>query len=508
VTDHLARVRPGVRRRRASTWDRTGRNDDAVRVEPGGVVVLGEDGGAGQVTHVWCTVLAADPWWGRSLVLQAFWDGAAEPSVEVPLGDFFGCGNGLVAPLSSALLSCAPRDGLSLHAWFPMPFAEGFRLQVRNDGPLPVLALYCHVDYELWEEPDATLGRFHACWRRERRTMPDGPSGTYEHGVNLTGDANHVLVDTTGRGQLVGAALYVHSELGGWYGEGDDMVFVDGDRWPPTLHGTGTEDAFGTAWSPAEAFSDAWFGQPVADRADWAGFSSVYRWYVADPVPFSTSLLASIEHGHANDRGDDWSSVAYWYALDRRTPLPELPPAADREPPWPPAWRDRALRARTVLAALLGGGDPRARLGTSYLMGAFARRDAEAVDRALERLGRPVPAAVPASPEQAREVVTQWAARFDPEQAGTVRVVVGVQLEGAPPLQLVVADGRCEVAEGALRHERLTVHADVATLEDWFAGRLDPWDALLDGRLRLTGDADLAVRLEALFPSRVIASEA
>jgi len=508
VTDHLARLRPGVRRRRAATWDRTGRNDDAVPLAPGAEVVLGEDTGPGQVTHLWCTLLAPDPWWGRSLVLRAFWDGEADPSVEVPLGDLFGAGNGLVAPFSSALLECAPRDGLSLHSWFPMPFAEGFRLVVRNDGPLPVLALYCHVDYELWDQPDETLGRFHAWWHRERRALPDGPDGTYEPGVNLSGDDNHVLVDTTGRGHLVGAALHVHSDLGGWYGEGDDMVFVDGDVWPPTVHGTGTEDAFGTAWSPAEVFSNPWFGQPVADREDWAGFSSVYRWYVADPVPFTTSLRATVEHGHANDRGDDWSSVAYWYAVDRAAPLPALPPVADREPPWPPVWRERVARTRSTLAGLLAADDPRARFGSSYLMRAFARRDGLQVDRGLDLLAQPVAALEPADDAAALALAEGWAERFDAVEAGTARFVLGLRLAGAAPLQLAVAAGRCEVREGARGHERLTLHSDTATLTAWSEGRLDPLEAVLQGRIRLAGDADLAVRLPAVFPFQVIAPDA
>jgi hypothetical protein len=500
VTDHLARIRPGIRRRRTSTWDRTGRNDDCVLLDAGQTVVLGEDTGPGQVTHLWCTLLAPDPWWGRSLVLRAYWDGEESPSVEVPLGDFFGAGNGLVAPFSSALLECAPRDGLSLHSWFPMPFAAGFRVTVTNDGPLPVLALYCYLDYELWDDADPTLGRFHAWWNREHRAMPEGPDGTYEHGVNLTGDGNHLLVDTTGRGQLVGTSLFVQSDLGGWYGEGDDMVFVDGDVWPPTLHGTGTEDAFGTAWSPAEPFSNPWFGQPVADREDWAGFSSVYRWYVADPVPFSTSLRATLEHGHANDRGDDWSSVAYWYALDRRAPLPALPGIEDREPPWPGAWTDRVRRARAVLGTLLETSDPRGRAGSSYLMRSFARRDAAAVEQALVWLDEPPVPPIEATDAEARALVEDWAARFDAAEAGRSRVTVGVRLAGAQPLQLRVGEGRCEVRPGAEGHERLTLVSDVPTLAAWLGRDLDGYEALLRGRIALLGDGDLAVRLAALFP--------
>jgi hypothetical protein len=502
MTADLARLRRGVRRRRASTWDRTGRNDDFVTLAPGETAVLGEGEGPGQVTHLWCTLLAPDPWWGRTLVLRAWWDGEPSPSVEVPLGDFFGAGNGLVAPYSSALLECAPRDGLSLHSWFPMPFAEGFRVTVTNEGPLPVLALYCYLDHELWEAADPDLGRFHAAWHRQRRTLPDGQDGTYAHAVNLTGADNYVLLDTEGEGQLVGTSLFVHSDLGGWYGEGDDMVFVDGDVWPPTLHGTGTEDCFGTAWSPSEAFARPWFGQPVADRADWAGFSSLYRWYVADPVPFSASLRATLEHGHANDRGDDWSSVAYWYQLGRTRPLPALPDAADREPPWPTPWAGRVATTRAVLGGLLADEDPRARAASSYLMGAFARREADRVDRALALLAAPPEPDRPCTDAEAAELVGRLAARVDADQLPSARVVVGVLLAGAGPHQLVLGPGGCVVRRGSAGAERFVLRTDLGTLRGWLEDGLDPWDAVLNGRLQVTGDADLAVRLSAWFAVR------
>ncbi|MHB8340721.1 MAG: glycoside hydrolase family 172 protein, partial [Mycobacteriales bacterium] len=251
---HLGRLRPGVRRGRASTWDRSGGNDDFISLAPGETAVLAEADGPGQITHLWCTLLSPDLWWGRSLALRAYWDGEATPSVEAPLGDLFGSGNCLTAMYSSALVEAAPRDGLSLHCWAPMPYADGFRITVTNDGPLPVLALYAYVDYERWPRPDPELARFHAWWHRERRAHPVPAEGTYAPGVNLSGADNYLLLDTSGRGHYVGACLYVQSEDGGWYGEGDDMIFVDGEGWPPSVHGTGTEDYLGTAWSPATAF--------------------------------------------------------------------------------------------------------------------------------------------------------------------------------------------------------------------------------------------------------------
>lgn len=494
MVTELARLRPGVRRKRAATWDRSGRNDDFVRVPAGETVVLAEDEGPGQLTHVWLTLRTADLWWGRHLVLRAYWDGEDSPSVEVPLGDFLGAGNAVVAPFSSALLAAAPRDGLAFHCWFPMPFADGFRLTVENQGPLPVLALYVHVDYELWPEPQPDLGRFHAWWHRERRTAP-APTGTYAHAVNLTGEANHLLLDTVGRGHYVGTALYLQSDLGGWWGEGDDMFFVDGDVWPPTVHGTGTEDYFGTAWSPAEAFSHPFYGQPVAQREDWAGFSSLYRFHVADPIPFERSLRASIEHGHANDRGDDWASVAYWYQLDRPAPLPALPPVADREPPWPAPWRDRVLAIREVFHDL----DVRRQgAAASYLTQHAVRWDGDGVDRALTWL-REGPRSLPAATRTVDEALQEWVARFDADEAAQAAVTIGWRVDGRT-WQLVIGSGACVLREGAEGHERLTLTMSGATFVAWTFLGLDPWEALLRGDLQLAGDGDLALRLPGLFP--------
>ncbi len=537
VGAHLARLRPGVQRRRASTWDRSGGNDDYLTLAAGATCVLAQDNGPGQITHLWFTVATADLWWGRSLVIRAYWDGEQSPSVEAPLGDLLGAGNCLTSTYSSAMFAAAPRDGLSLHSWFPMPYADGFRLTVTNDGPLPVPALYAHVDYERWPAPDPELGRFHAWWNRERRTPPPQPAGASAPGVNLTGADNYLLLGAEGRGHYVGAALYVHSADGGWYGEGDDMVFVDDDTWPPSLHGTGTEDYFGTAWSPATAFSHPYYGQPIADREDWAGFSSLYRLHVPDPVPFERRLRATLEHGHANDRADDWSSVAYWYQRDRTTALPSLPPMPDREPPWPPDWQSRVRTIHALYGAELVGPEPdplrqsRFQTGVRYLTRAAHDRDGAAVDRALEWLtGRPQqhspPRATPApgplaplvhsdddaladwvggQPADAllEAVANDWSARFDAAAAGEARLTVGLRLladPDGPGRQLLVAAGHCTVRAAGGGPERLTVLGAPLALVRWSLGRLDPWEALLRGDLVVRGDGDLGLRLVALFP--------
>ncbi|MFA5890311.1 MAG: DUF2961 domain-containing protein [Actinomycetota bacterium] len=528
----LARLRPGIRRRRASTWDRTGGNQDSVFVAPGAEVVVARDEGPGSVTHLWFTLLTPNLYWGRDLVLRAWWDGESTPSVEAPLGDFFGAGNCLAAPYTSALLEVAPRDGASLHSWFPMPFAEGFRISVTNESALPVLGLYAYIDYESWPAADPTLGRFHAWWNRRRGPgiRPQGP-GTYAPGINLTDHDNYPVLAARGPGHYVGTSLAIHSPEGGWYGEGDEMIFVDSQEWPPAIHGTGTEDYFGTAWGPSTPFHHPQYGQPLADRDDWAGFSSVYRFHAADPVMFEQSIRVSLEQGHANDRTDDYSSVAYWYQTGRREPLPPLPSIQDRRPPWPASWHAAATEVGDVFAAamqrpeVLTNPDELGRFAVAagHIARCAYRRDWAAVRQACEWLGgraTEVSAARPGArrPEGLRAVaggevpadvdeflagaVTAWVDSFDPEAAGTAEIVFGFRISAdrEHAWELRIADGRCTAARGSDSHQRLTLAMDPATFAQFTLGELDLWEAILRGDLRARGDGSIGLRLPALFP--------
>jgi hypothetical protein len=132
-------------------------------------------------------------------------------------------------------------------------------------------------------------------------------------------------MEAEGSGQYIGCNLNIHNlrtakDVGNWYGEGDEMIFIDddneGDRWPPTLHGTGTEDYFNTAWGPDEKFYSPFFGLTKPGGKDFSGKISWFRWHLLDPARFSRSIRVSIEHGHANRRSDDFSSTAYWYQTE------------------------------------------------------------------------------------------------------------------------------------------------------------------------------------------------
>jgi hypothetical protein len=118
-----------------------------------------------------------------------------------------------------------------------------------------------------------------------------------------------------------------------WYGEGDDMFFIDGEPWPPSLHGTGTEDYFNTSWCPDTLFSHPYYGYArVNDDIGWLGRTHVYRFHIADPIYFDQSLTFSIEHGHNNNLTLDMATVAYWYQTGQAKPFPPLPDRAARAP--------------------------------------------------------------------------------------------------------------------------------------------------------------------------------
>ncbi|MCA1736174.1 MAG: DUF2961 domain-containing protein [Actinobacteria bacterium] len=337
----LPRLRP-TRRRRVSSWDRSGGNDDRLTVRPGETVTLAEIEGAGSINHIWITVAplgasgpeAKDTDFLRRLVLRTFWDDARAPSILVPLGDFFGVGHARTTNFASLPLQMSPQDGKAFNSFFHMPFASSARFELTSECDEAALAFYYYIDYEAFDELEEGLGRFHASWNRANPApgVEQGDMSNPEFlfgGPNLSGEDNYTILATEGRGHYVGCVLNVtnlrHASEWNWYGEGDDMIFVDGETWPPSLHGTGTEDYFNTAWCPAETYHAPYHGITLAGGENWSGQISLYRFHIEDPVPFQSSIRVTIEHGHANRRSDDLSSVAYWYQETQATGLSLLP---------------------------------------------------------------------------------------------------------------------------------------------------------------------------------------
>ncbi|UPK72998.1 DUF2961 domain-containing protein [Nocardioidaceae bacterium SCSIO 66511] len=343
----LPRLRSS-RRRRASSWDRSGGNDDRLTVEPGDTALLAHIDGPGSINHIWCTVARpmldgpddTEADYLRRLVLRITWDDQRHPSVLVPLGDFFGVGHGRTVNFSSAPLQMSPQDGRGFNCWFHMPFAAGARVELVSEMDRLPVYFYYYVDYETYEQPRDDLGYFHASFHRENPTdgQPQGSASLRERlveGENLTGEGNYVILEAEGRGHYVGSVLNVRnlrdSSEWNWYGEGDDMIFIDGEPFPPSLHGTGTEDYFNTAWCPDQAYAAPYHGLTLPGGTNWSGEISMYRFHIEDPVTFDRSIRVTIEHGHANKRSDDLSSVAYWYQTLPGRPL-RLPSVAERLP--------------------------------------------------------------------------------------------------------------------------------------------------------------------------------
>jgi len=335
----LPRLR-NSRRKRASSWDKSGGNDDRLSISPGETTTLADIEGAGCINHVWITVGGDPPSstpesnFLRKLLLKMYWDGEEEPSVLVPLGDFFGVGHAKTVNVASAPLQMSPDDGQAFNCFFHMPFASGARVEVESELESDGVVLYYYVDYEEFDELEDGLGRFHAQWRRENPTegVEQGSESNMEflfEGENLDGEANYTILEAEGRGHYVGCVLNIHNlretDRWNWYGEGDDMIFIDGEEWPPSLHGTGAEDYFNTAWTPQQPYSAPYHGITLEGGENWSGQVSYYRLHVEDPVTFRESIRVTIEHGHANKRSDDYSSVAYWYQDEPHKPFSILP---------------------------------------------------------------------------------------------------------------------------------------------------------------------------------------
>jgi hypothetical protein len=312
------------RRRRSSSYDRTGGNKDYVVVPAGTMVTLARIEGAGCVRHIWVTIDSKEQWYLRKLVLRAYWDGEEEPSVEVPIGDFFGIGHGVAHNYVSAPLEMSPQDGKGFNSWWPMPYGEGARITVENQGEVDCRAFYYYIDYEEHGAAEPGLGRFHATWRRENPTdgVPDAGVDNRTwlfEGKNVDGAGNYVILEAEGRGHYVGCNVNVHNlretEEFNWYGEGDDMIFIDGEKLP-SIVGTGTEDYYGMSWCPTQEYYAPYHGLPIPGGKNWSGKVTWYRYHIVDPVYFSKEIKVTIEHGHADRRSDDYSSTAYWYQAE------------------------------------------------------------------------------------------------------------------------------------------------------------------------------------------------
>lgn len=334
---------------RISSYDTTGGNHDWVDIAPGETTTLAEIQGPAVIRRFYFGPLAADRMRYRKTILRIYWDGEKTPSVEVPLGDFFGSGLGTLRYIHSQIVDVNPgersRDFDAMVNYLPMPFQKSARVTLENDGQMPEYRLWYHIDYEQYADgalpPNA--GTLHAQWRRVvKPSVPEGvPRNTTlgaDKSKNITGKDNFLVLDAEGQGTYVGLFLIVDNVAGGWYGEGDDMIFVDGAKWPPTYSGTGHEEIFNSGCCPDAEFSGAYTGFYLIEnlKGKFGGKNQMYKFYVNDPVRFQKSIRVTIEHGHANNYENDYTSTAFWYQKEPHKAFPVMAGAQERLPGWPP----------------------------------------------------------------------------------------------------------------------------------------------------------------------------
>ena len=223
---------------------------------------------------------------------------------------------------------------VGFNAYFPMPFEKGARVTLTNEGEDFVGAVWYHVDHKKLRHVDRAAGRSHAQRHRENPTTAVGnhPNETIHDGMNRDGKENYVILDAEGRGNLAGYFLNIDNIAGGWYGEGDDMIFIDGEPWPPSFHGTGTEEIFGGGACPNTEYAGPYTGFYLVGNRDFAGKVGMYRFFVTDPIRFQKSIRVTIEHGHANNFANDYTSTAFWYQPEPHKVFPALPTAEERRP--------------------------------------------------------------------------------------------------------------------------------------------------------------------------------
>lgn len=334
MTD-LTIIKHEVKSKRVSSYDQSGDNSDNIRViKPGEKKTIFEVPGAGIITHIWMTMGPAPDVLSRNdIIIRMYWDGNDYPSVEAPIGSFFGQGWTDAYLFTSAPLAATPTDGQGLVSYFAMPFAKGARIEIENQADRDIHPFYFYIDYEEMKKLPSSTGRFHAWYNKQLVGPTDGVEN--EHWMfgpgkpNKTSKDNYVIADIQGKGHFVGVNYYVNSPTPYWYGEGDDMIFIDGDI-RPTLNGTGTEDYFNTSWgAPKAPYSMPYFGYAKVPDVGFLGRTHIYRFNIQDPIHFYKSLKFTIEHGSMNVLTLDLASVAYWYQ-DKASRIPPIPDAKAR----------------------------------------------------------------------------------------------------------------------------------------------------------------------------------
>jgi hypothetical protein len=309
-------------------------NHDNSNVAPGQTKVLMDVQGPGVITHIWMTFLGPEPHpWAKNgsadhqqMLLRIYWDGKARPAVEAPVGDFFANCFGKRSEVIS--LPVIVEDADSYNCFWYMPFRKSARIEIVNQAEKPISLLYYNIDWIKKKSMPKDTPYFYAQYRQEYPAQKG---------------KDYVLLDTKGKGHYVGTVLSVRTRSPAWFGEGDEKIYIDGEK-KPSIWGTGTEDYFLSAWG-LKTTGTPYFGVPYFDS--WGivgGHTSAYRWHINDPIVFNTAIKVTFEHygwispdenpdykSHSwNEREDDYASVAFWYQTGEPTFEASAPDGKER----------------------------------------------------------------------------------------------------------------------------------------------------------------------------------
>jgi hypothetical protein len=289
----LAEPREGSAMHEGS-WDRKHNNDDALHVKAGQTVTLFTHEGAGCVHRFWVTLAPREDVAVLSqAILRMYWDSDEFPSVECPIGAFFGVGFGEQKDYISMPLE---ETSGGYNCFWPMPFHRSARWTLTNGADKPIDSFYYNIDYTALDSLPSATRHFHAQFRRENPTTPG---------------KNYTILETEGEGHYVGTALFMAGRGGLYFLEGNEMVYIDGAS-APSIEGTGTEDYFCSGWYfDRGTYSAPYHGLIIKDEK--RSRVSAYRWHIEDAIPFRKSIRFTIEHGTGNATTADYSSVAYYY---------------------------------------------------------------------------------------------------------------------------------------------------------------------------------------------------
>lgn len=300
-----------------------GRKGDPVRhVQAGETITIADIKGPGMIRHIWLTT-HQKPSLLRGVILRFYWDDQTHPSIEAPIGDFFGFAHGQTPAFESAVHSVGEKLGMNI--WLPMPFAARARLEICNQSEQR-MPLFYQVDYTLGDEITDHTGYLHVAFQRQNPT---------------TIGEDFVLLERHGcKGRYLGAVMGIRPSDSLWWGEGEMKVYLDGDTEFATIVGTGAEDYVGLSWGIQQnAFQyhgANWRENP--DDSD-TGAVSMYRWHIQDPIWWRQDIKVAIQqigHRPANaqtieaykqelfERQDDWSAASFWYESIPSAPLPPM----------------------------------------------------------------------------------------------------------------------------------------------------------------------------------------